>query len=95
MFTASCQREPTISYISQEQIVNIGGQAQLDCSVQYASDYPVLWQKLDETTGISTPISHGASLILGDNRFSLRHDAASSTYTLQVLSEMCHIFHKV
>jgi neuronal growth regulator 1 len=36
LFTALAQRTPTISYISQEQIKDIGGTAELECSVQYA-----------------------------------------------------------
>ncbi|CAG0884968.1 unnamed protein product [Cyprideis torosa] len=77
-------RTPTISYISQEQIVNIGGTVQMECSVQYATDFPVVWMKLDQNGQQSTPLTHGSSLILNDNRFSLRTDAASSTYTLQI-----------
>ncbi|KAL1459342.1 hypothetical protein WDU94_011334 [Cyamophila willieti] len=36
----SCQRTPTISYISQEQIKDIAQTADLKCSVQYADEYP-------------------------------------------------------
>lgn len=32
----NAQRTPSISYISQEQIKDIGGTVELDCSVQYA-----------------------------------------------------------
>lgn len=42
---ANGQRTPTISYISQEQIKDIGGTVELQCSVQYAKEYPVLWVK--------------------------------------------------
>ncbi|GLG92915.1 Lachesin [Gryllus bimaculatus] len=81
----SSQRTPTISYISQEQIKDIGGTVELDCSVQYAQDYPVLWMKIDRTRMVDPlPISTGSSLIIRDSRFSLRYDTASSTYTLQV-----------
>jgi neuronal growth regulator 1 len=79
------QRNPNIPYISREQIVNIGGTVNLECSVQYAQDYPVLWVKLDPLgQGSSLPISTGSTVIIRDNRFSLRYDMASSTYTLQV-----------
>ncbi|XP_046743632.1 lachesin isoform X2 [Diprion similis] len=78
---ATAQRTPTISYISQEQIRDIGGTVDLQCSVQYAQDFPVLWVKV---TKDQLPISTGTTLIIRDSRFSLRYDTASSTYTLQI-----------
>nr|CAD7406103.1 unnamed protein product [Timema poppensis] len=79
------QRTPTISYISQEQIKDIGGVVELECSVQYAQDYPVLWMKVDRNRITEPlPISTGSSLIIRDSRFALRYDTASSTYTLQI-----------
>ena len=41
-----CQRTPTISYITKSQTSKIGGTVQLDCSVLYGTEYPVLWVKL-------------------------------------------------
>ncbi|XP_049838500.1 lachesin [Schistocerca gregaria] len=79
------QRTPTISRISQEQIKDIGGTVELECSVQYAQDYPVLWMKVDRNRQVDPlPISTGSSLIIRDSRFALRYDTASSTYTLQI-----------
>jgi len=79
------QRTPTISYISQEQIKDIGGTVELVCSVQYAQDYPVLWMRIDRSRqSDGLPISTGSTLIIRDSRFSLRYDTASSTYTLQI-----------
>lgn len=79
------QRTPTISYISQEQIKDIGGTVELQCSVQYAQSYPVLWMKVDKARITEPlPISTGSSLIIPDSRFSLRYDTDSSTYTLQI-----------
>lgn len=79
------QRTPTISYISQEQIKDIGGTVELECSVQYAEEYPVLWMRIDRSRqSDGLPISTGSALIIRDSRFSLRYDTASSTYTLQV-----------
>jgi hypothetical protein len=58
---------------------------ELECSVQYAQEYPVLWMKVDRNRITQPlPISTGSSLIIPDGRFSLRYDTASSTYTLQV-----------
>lgn len=57
----------------------------MQCSVQYASDFSVLWMKkgrgYDST---SLPLSTGATLIVQDSRFALRYDQSSSTYVLQV-----------
>ncbi|XP_026466917.1 lachesin-like [Ctenocephalides felis] len=79
------QRTPTISYISQEQIKDIGGTVELQCSVQYAKEYPVLWIKNDRGgSTILLPLSTGSTLIIKDSRFSLRFDDASSTYILQI-----------
>lgn len=76
--TGLAQRSPTISYISQEQIKDIGGTVELVCSVQYAQDYPVLWMRRDPTiSNYNLPISTGSSMILHDSRFSLRYDIVS------------------
>ena len=81
----SGQRFPTISYISQEKVIDIGGSIELECSVQYVRDFPVLWIKVDNVDHARTiPLSTGSNLIVKDSRFSLRYDQASSTYTLQV-----------
>lgn len=77
------QRTPTISFISPEQIKDIGGVVELVCSVQYAQDYPVLWLKVS-SLGETLPVSTSSTLIVRDSRFALRYDKASSTYTLQI-----------
>lgn len=82
---AFAQRSPTISYISQTQIKDIGGTAELSCSVLYAQDFSVLWMKVDKNMNTyGLPISTGSALILHDSRFSLRYDQATSTYLLQI-----------
>lgn len=84
-YLGNAQRSPTISYITQQQIKDIGGTVELLCSVQYTQDYSVLWIKADPNGGTnSLPISTGSSLILHDSRFAIRYDTASSTYTLQI-----------
>ncbi|CAG7833451.1 unnamed protein product, partial [Allacma fusca] len=81
----AAQRTPTISLISQEQVKDIGGTVELECSVQYARDYPVLWIKRDNSNQQNPLlISSGSTLIIRDSRFSLRFDPSSSLYTLQV-----------
>lgn len=83
VYIAHSQRTPTISFISPEQIKDIGGVVELECSVQYAQEYPVLWMKVNGM-GESLPISTTSTLIVRDSRFALRYDQASSTYTLQI-----------
>lgn len=70
--SAQNQRSPTISYISQEQFKDIGGTAELVCSVQYLGKYPLIWIKQDSHNGI--PISSASNLLVADSRFSIRHD---------------------
>lgn len=83
--SVAAQRSPTISYISQEQIKDIGETVELVCSVQYAQDYPVLWIKVNkDSANEQVALSTGTALIIRDSRFALKHDTASSSYTLQV-----------
>ncbi|CAK9798240.1 LAC [Anthophora plagiata] len=79
------QRTPTISYISQEQIKDIGQTVEFHCSVQYAQDFPVVWTKINKVVANDQlPLSHGSSLIIRDTRFALRYDDALSTFVLQI-----------
>jgi hypothetical protein len=78
------QRTPSISYISQEQIKDIGGTVELDCSVQYAREYSVTWTKTGKDRADYVFLSTGSTLVIKDSRFALRYDGASSTYTLQI-----------
>lgn len=78
------QRTPSISYITQEQIKDIGGTVELDCSVQYAREYSVVWIKTGRDRSDYVFLSTGSSLVIKDSRFALRYDGSSSTYTLQV-----------
>lgn len=80
----NAQRTPSISYITQEQIKDIGGTVELECSVQYAQDYTVLWVKNSRERGDNVFLSTGSSLVIRDSRFALRYDPSSSTYTLQI-----------
>ncbi|XP_072757797.1 lachesin isoform X2 [Anoplolepis gracilipes] len=83
--TVVAQRTPTISYISQEQIKDIGETVELHCSIQYAQDYPVLWIKVNrDSVHEQVALSTGTALIIRDSRFSIKHDTASTTYVLQI-----------
>lgn len=89
-FSLVCsQRTPTISHITQKPIKDIGGTAELTCSVLYAMEFPVLWVKIDREK-VTEPVllSTGSTLIIKDSRFSLRQDIDSSSYTLQVMYQI-------
>lgn len=81
----AAQRTPSISYITQEQIINIGSTVELDCSVQNALDFSIVWQKTTKPDR-SDPffLSTGRALIVKDPRFAVRYVQASSTYSLQI-----------
>ena len=84
--TCGQERRPTISFITQPEIVtDIGGTAEMKCSVQYAQDYPVIWMKLDPVDrNNDLIISKGTSLILRHPRFFVDLDKSDSTYTLRI-----------
>lgn len=84
-FTANVaygQQNPTIVQITSGQTVDLGDTVDLSCSVQYAANYPIIWMKLNDDQPLF--ISKDAALTVLDNRYSIRHDDSSSTYTLQV-----------
>lgn len=79
------QQNPTIVHITPGQTVDLGDTVDLSCSVQYGAGYPIIWTKLSDSPN-NPPlfISRDAALTVLDNRYSIRHDDSSSTYTLQV-----------
>jgi len=77
------QRTPTISFVSANISTTRSSTIDMDCSVLYGTEYPVLWMKQVSGTP-PIPLSESSSLIIRDNRFSLRYDTASATYTLQL-----------
>ena len=76
------KRTPTISYISQEQIKNIGQSGELRCSVKCGGKYPVQWIKMNGAAPVW--ISLGSALVIPDSRFSFRYCKAASRYTLLI-----------
>lgn len=77
-------KTPSIFYISQKQIKDIGGKVELDCSVQYSRQYNVVWSKTGRDHGEYIFLSTGSSLITKDSRFTLEFDAPSTTYSLHI-----------
>ena len=66
---ASAQRTPTISYITPDITSKIGGTIEMDCSVLYAAEYPVLWVKLPPQVHIldTTYVSLSDNLIIPES----------------------------
>jgi len=77
------QRTPTISYVTPNISTTRSSTIDMDCSVLWATEYPILWMKIDEQ-GHPIPLARGPSLIIRDHRFAMRYDTASATYTLQL-----------
>ena len=79
------QRTPIIARITEDLIKDIGGTAEISCSVLYSQSYTVLWEKL-ESERSTDPIllSSDTTPHIRDSRFSLRYDTASTTYTIQI-----------
>jgi len=80
---AEGQRTPTISYVSPNISTTRSSTIDMDCSILYGTEYPVLWMKIGADNR-PIPLSSGSSLIIRDNRFALRYDTASATFTLQL-----------
>ncbi|XP_054712586.1 lachesin-like isoform X2 [Uloborus diversus] len=82
---SSAQRSPTISFISKEKVVNIGDTVELECTVQYAQDYSVVWLKTDpENPSDNLFISSGTNQIVPGDRYTVRHDDNTGTFILKI-----------
>ena len=71
---ASGDRRPTISFITQPEIVtDIGGSVEMKCSVQYGQEFPVNWMKLDSLDrNNDLLISTGTTMIFPDPRYDFK-----------------------
>eukprot|EP00102_Acyrthosiphon_pisum_P003905 XP_001946918.2 PREDICTED: lachesin-like [Acyrthosiphon pisum] len=81
------QMKPIITHISQNQIKDIGGTAEMACTVSNPSNYYVLWTKLDLKKSIEPfLISFKNTLNVKDSRLSIRQDSMMNEirYTLQI-----------
>lgn len=84
MSICMAQRSPSITYISEDQVVDVGGTVELSCSVQYGTEYSVIWLKTGKNIRDSIFISTGTSLVVKESRFALLYDGASATYTVLI-----------
>lgn len=78
------QRAPSITYISDDQTIDVGGTVELSCSVQYGTEYSVIWLKTSPNRRDSIFLSTGTSLVVKESRFALLYDGASATYTVLI-----------
>lgn len=78
------QRTPSISFITQGQIKDVGDSVVLECSVQYTNDSAVVWLKTGRDRADSVFLSVGSALITKNSRYSIHYDESSTTYTLQI-----------
>lgn len=79
------QRKPTISYITQTTIKDIGDAVELKCSVLYTTEYPVLWLKIDNERILEPVVlSNKNTIIIKNPRFSLLQDTENYSYILKV-----------
>jgi len=79
------QQNPTISYISKERVVDIGDSVELECSVQYAQAYPVLWLRTKPGRPDSTVfVSKSGTVVVPDTRFTVKHDEETSSFKLMI-----------
>jgi len=77
----TAQQNPSISFISKEQVVEIGDSVELKCTTQYANDYTVTWIKIDpENQNNNLFISRGQTVNIPHSRYSVRVENPSSYY---------------
>jgi neuronal growth regulator 1 len=78
------QRSPSITYISEDQVVDVGGTVELACSVQYGTEFSVIWLKTSGNKNDHIFLSTGTSLVVKESRFALLYDGASATYIVLI-----------
>lgn len=79
----TAQRSPSITYISEDQVADVGGTVELACSVQYGTEYSVIWMK-NGNNNDHIFLSTGTSLVVKESRFTLLYDGASATYIVLI-----------
>ncbi|XP_071040811.1 lachesin [Parasteatoda tepidariorum] len=79
------QRSPTISFISQEKVVDVGDTVELECQVQYAEDYSVVWVKTNpDQPSDQLFISSNTNQIVPGERYAIRFKDDTKTYVLKI-----------
>lgn len=74
---------PTITFITKDQIVNIGDDLELRCNLVDSEGYSIGWTRIDNTQRVTT-IARGTSLDVPSDRFYATFDPRQSQYTLRI-----------
>ncbi|XP_063234025.1 lachesin-like [Bacillus rossius redtenbacheri] len=77
---AGGDRLPVISHVTQQQVADLGGSAELSCVVPHSQGYPVLWVR----RAGALPLSTGCSRIVPDTRFKVACWRSRDVYTLTI-----------
>lgn len=75
---------PTITFISKDQIVNIGDDLELKCNFVDPEGYSIGWTRSDTSTGRVSTVARGTSLDVPSDRFHAAFDGRQSQYVLRI-----------
>lgn len=83
---SSVDAVPTITFLTKDQIVNIGDDLELRCSLVDAEGYSIGWSRIDTNFWPEkiTTIARGTSLDVPGDRFQVNSDRGQSQYTLRI-----------
>lgn len=65
-------------------MADVGSSVELTCSVQYGTEYSVIWLKTGKNRNDQIFLSTGTSLVVKESRFALLYDGASATYIVLI-----------
>lgn len=84
-FLGSCEKSTAITFITPEQVKDIDGSVEFNCTVQNEKDYGVVWnKKYRERPNDATVLSYQDKLVMKEPRFSLTVDNKTNTYSFKV-----------
>lgn len=80
------EANPTITFITKDQIVNIGDELELRCNLADSEGYSIGWTRIDTNSAPSrvTTIARGTSLDVPSDRFHTSFDTRQSQYSLRI-----------
>lgn len=90
VYSVTAQQSPSISFISKEQVVEIGDRLVLKCITQYAKEYPVHWIHMDrDNPGRNLIITQSNNVVIPNPRYNLyvegpSPNSAEKSYTLVI-----------
>lgn len=86
VFNQFVDANPTITFITKDQIVNIGDDLELKCNLVDSEGYSIGWTRIDTNTVPNrvTTIARGTSLDVPSDRFYATFDPRQSQYILRI-----------